>query len=684
MKRNYKLASAALLSLSLTLGSCTDYLDVDKFFRDRQSIEKTFSKKDDTDKWLANVYSKLVTHNETVCGKFNLPFNYADDWFWGDQNDGYVMFKMANYNEGWHQDGWAWNYQGIRDASMLIDNIDINQELTPDEILDYKAQARFLRACLYWNLLRRWGPIPLLPEHGLDYTDEYENLELPRNTYDECVDFITNELVAAAKILPLTRTNREIARITRGAALGLRAKVLLYAASPEFNGNEEMAMLTDNAGKKLINQTYEEEKWAKAAAAAKDVMELGQYKIYTAPFKTEDQGSLSYPATIAPPHNAVYSNLSFPSGYGFDSEGGWNDIDPYESYRALFNGDLIASANPELIFTHGRNQSGEGITSIVQHCMPYSVTGWGAYGVTQKQCDAYCMNDGKDVDGMHDYMNADYPDRNTKERAQGYVTREDQDAGRYKPLKEGVSLQYANREPRFYATIAYNGSTWEMTTSKLEEQRYNRIWWYRGETDGFNTENAFYLRTGIGVKKFINPRDSFREGGSIVPKADTSMRYAEILLIYAEALNELGGTYEISSWDDSKKHTIKRDKDAMKMAILPIRLRGGVPNYNNDTYNDKKLFRKALKRERQIELFAEGHRYYDLRRWKDAPREEATPIYGCNMNITVERRDLFYKPHVVSSLPTVFSDKTYFWPISHDELKKNKKLTQNPGWTYPY
>ena len=308
MKRKYRLVSIALLSLGLSFSSCSDYLNVDQYFKARLSLERTFKSKDYTEQWLANVYSKLAVYNETVCGKYNLPFNYSDDWFWGDHNNSYVMFKMGSYDETWHQEGWSLNYQAIRDASIMIDNVDINEELSRTQIKDYKAQARVLRAWYYWNLLRRWGPIPLIPVHGLDYTEEYDKLELPRISYDECVDFICSELALSVQELPLVRSDREIAQVTRGAALGLRAKVLLYAASPLFNGNEEMTDLKDNAGKRLISDTYDERKWALAAAAAKDVMELNQYKIYTAPFKAEDEGTPSYPATITPPYNEQYSN----------------------------------------------------------------------------------------------------------------------------------------------------------------------------------------------------------------------------------------------------------------------------------------------------------------------------------------------------------------------------------------
>ena len=157
---------------------------------------------------------------------------------------------------------------------------------------------------------------------------------------------------------------------------------------------------------------------------------------------------------------------------------------------------------------------------------------------------------------------------------------------------------------------------------------------------------------------------------------------AEILLIYAEALKELDGSYDIESWDGSVKYNISRNITEMKKGIRPIRCRAGLPDYDASVYADKDAFRNKLKRERMIELMGEGHRYYDLRRWKDAAVEESLVIYGCNTIMDSDHKDLFHTPVPVNSLPTNFSRKMYFWPIDHSELKRNKLLTQNPGWTY--
>ena len=673
MKKRYLLLFA-IIGSGLFLSSCTDYLNVDKYFTDRMNEQKMFENKDYTTRWLAGVYSHL-----TICkdmgSQSGCIFNFSDDMYFSDGS--YDVFKYGQYDEGWQQNTWKEAYIGIRDATTFLRYVDINKEMSYDEIQDNKAQARFLRAYYHWHLLRKYGPIPLLKEEA-DYIDSYDNLAFPRNTYDECATYIADELVLAAKDLPLERTTQNLSRPTRGAALGLRAKVLLYAASPIANprpeDTERFTDLVDDKGNCLISQVYNEEKWAKAAAAAKDVINLKRYELYVAPKKEKDAGR-EYPKTVIPPHDDEFSDKNWPDG--------WADIDPFESYRSIFNAEVEPYANPELIFSRVQNYGSGDVQNMVWQQVPLSIKGRGCQGITLKQCDAYYTDDGKDIPGMHDYMDPDYPDRNTQSRAAGFVDASNKDQ-LHRPLEDDVYLGYANREPRFYATVAYNGCTWDLASSEKEEDRFKRCWYYSDKPDGIQTANPqFWLRTGIGMKKYYNPQESYYGNKVEYRKVDPAMRYPEILLIYAEALNELtGNSYNIPSWDGEQTYTIRRDISEMKKGIRPVRIRAGLPDYKPEIYDDANLFRKSLKRERQIELFAEGHRYYDLRRWKDAPREEATPIYGCNMFLGSKMCDEFYRPTVVSSMPTVFVRKMYFWPISHSELKKNKRLTQNPGWTY--
>ncbi|ANU59120.1 RagB/SusD family nutrient uptake outer membrane protein [Bacteroides caecimuris] len=691
-----------ILSFAVGLTSlvgCSDYLDSDYLFDERMSIEDVFSNRDYTNRWLARGYFYLSNgYLQDVCSKRDYPFNFADDMYYGD--GGYDKWKSGQYDESGVNNSssgiWKNAYLGIRQVAIFLNNIDKNKEFTEEEITDFKGQAHFLRAYYYWLMLRAFGPVPIIPDEGVDYTKEYDELAYPRNSYDECVDYITSELLKAAGQLPLQRSVQEVLRPTRGAALALRAKILLYAASPLFNGKAPEVVssaLVNKDGKRLLPETYDESKWAKAAAAAKDVMDLNIYGIHVAYFNS-NAGDIAYPATIAPPHDDEFSDQSWPNG--------WKNIDPFQSYREMFDGSIIVSQNEELIFTRGDNQSRESVDIMVVHQLPRNgAGGYGSQGMTQKQCDAYYMNDGTNCPGMNDvYKEFDgYKGRyDSRPRAEGYVKEKELvDYPELGPLGVGVSKQYVRREPRFYASVGYNGSTWHLLNAlndnTHDEQKNIQVFYYRGGSNGY-ANSSYWLRTGIGIKKYVHPNDiSYTQKNSydvtrIEHKADPAIRYAEILLIYAEALNELTGSYEIPSWDGNKMHSVKRDIAEMKKGIRPVRIRAGLPDYDKvkgheTAYDNPDEFRTMLKRERQIEFFAEGHRYWDLRRWLDAPVEETVPVYGCNMLASKDMADQFHTPVMCTSLPTIFAEKMWLCPIAHTELKHNVNLVQNPGWTNP-
>ena len=691
MKKNLMILMLSALGVGSLTTSCTD-LSSDKYFDDRKTLTTVFTDKTQTQEWLAYAYSFLGGANQDVTSKGRTAHCFADDMYYGDRDSqygegesrgSYNALKLGNYGENWNQEAWYYCYKGIYQASVFIHNVDQNTEMTAEDRIDYKGQARFVRAYYYWLLLRRYGPVPIMPDEGVDYTKSYEEIATARSTYEEVAQYIATEMEQAAKEIQFTKRDPEnIVRPTKGAALATRALAYIYAASPLANGQlqngQHPAGVTDNIAKELTNKdgsqllstTYDESKWARAAAACKDVMDLGVYELYHAPYSTT--ASQGTPATVTPPADGNFSEKNWPDG--------WKNIDPYVSYRNLFDGELAPNDNPELIFTRAMNGETDDVNSsikaLVLHEMPIACGGWNTHGLTQKMVDAYYMNDGTDVPGKDSEMNGG----NGSERVQGWTTSDNE----YPYVKANVSMQYVNREPRFYASVAFNGSVWEALGHPTAEKRNQQIFYYRGSGNGYI--NAFsYLRTGVGVKKWYNPADYCENGHSydhICSKAETAIRYADILLMYAEALNELDGTYQVPSWDGSKTYTIGRDVAEMKKGIDPVRIRAGVPDFSDAVYSDKNALRTAIKRERMIELMGEGKRYYDLRRWMDAPVEESKQIYGLNVFMTVADRDKFMQVIPTYNLPSTFSDKLYFWPIAHDELKKNSKLSQNPGWTY--
>lgn len=683
------IAGVAAMCATAFLTSCSDYLDTDKYFKDQQSLEHIFNNKNNTLEWLALSYSRLQGDNIEIGHSDNNPTNFCDDMTFNEGNNGdrYRKFKLGEYGDGYSYDtyyknSWPWSYVAIRQASVFIHNAHANDELTQDEIDVLIGEAHFLRGYFYWLLIRKYGPVPIMPDEGADFSESYDNLSYPRNTFDECVDFICKDMIEAAKRLPDRRDNLNSARPTKGAALAVRAKVLTYAASPLYNGNTEMADFTDKTGRQLISQQYDERKWAVAAAAGKDFLDYndqaGVYKIHTVGIRKTAEDT-SYPTTIIPPKCEPYSSQNFPDG--------WADIDPFESYRSVFNGELSMAENEEVIFTRGQNnrtnnlipdgQEGSveiGVKDLVKHQLPNSLGGWNIHGVTQKQCDAYAMADGTPYD--REKVMAKYGPGNE------FTTINNKALHPYDHLPDnGIYMGYANREPRFYASVAYSGTIWPGASTTEDRYHNQQIFYYRGEQDGRVNSNERWVNTGIGVMKYVHPYDiNVGNDASIRDKADPALRYADLLLLYAEALNNLTTSYEIASWDGTQTYTISRDVNEMHRGVKPVRMRAGVPDYTDEVYADRDKFFNAIVHERQIEFFAENQRYFDLRRWKIAEEHEAEQIYGCNTLMDRRNALQFYNPVRVPKLQTSFSRRQYFWPVSWDELRRNKNLTQAPGW----
>lgn len=637
----------ALLAL-LSLVGCGSFLDVEQYVKDMQQYDTIFVKEKTTKEWLWEVYGSL---NSTPSLSQGALYFASDEAIYNDQEASCELYQNGQYsstNQIW-EDRYNAMYIGIRTASILIHNVHRCTEVSSAERDRMEGEARFLRAYFYFTLMRQYGPVPIIPDQGQDISLDYDQLALPRASIDELVEFMVADLERAARVLPLEYASTWIGRATQGAALALRAKVLLYCASHLFNGNTDLFNLKDDQGRSLIPQQRDEGKWARAAVAAKEVIDLGIYELYT----------VRATGTTVPLAPNV-STEKFPFGAG--------GIDPFESYAQLFNGETPLTLNHEFIFMR---QGGTADVNVFVHkSFPYSHKGVNNMAATLKQVNAYYMRDGQDKD----QASAQYPYFTS-----GFTGTDTNDPF----VPSDCHKMWINREPRFYASIAYNGCIWENGTADQKYQNF-RCNYYRAGQDGKQLARPYnFPPTGISIKKYYDPDDSWDEGGRITHKPHPEIRYADVLLWYAEAINELpeGQVYNYNHVLTDEPISVKRDATEMKKAFQQVRFRAGLPDLTDADYNSPDTFRDKLKRERQIEFFMEGSRYFDLRRWKDAVIEENEAIMGMNVDLkgSGTQKARFYES-TPTQINKVFMAKMYLWPFSDDELKRNVKLTQNPGW----
>ena len=599
MKHNILKIIILVFCLTAMFTSCSKYLD--QVPNDRITMDEVFQKESLSEQFLANVYSYILDEGDPIHNDPFIGCSDEVDFTWsGNSNYQVNVGNMSRASIPF--EFWGNYYNGIRSATYFMQHIDENDEirrLHGQQLIDqYKAEARFLRAYFYFSLMRQYGPVMLLGDKVLPPDASATDFQLARSPYDSCVDYVAKELDTVAKILPLvpmkdgSESDAEYGRATRGMALAVKARLLLYAASPQYNGNTDgiLAGFKTASGTPLISNKKDPSKWQKAAAAAKAVIDLGIYKLY-----------------------------KDPSG------------DVMKSLQGVFS----QAWNSEQIFVRKSN----GLVTWDVHCEPRQAGGWSGVGPTQEMVDAYFMADGK------------LPAESASYNATGFT---DVD-GRQ------VLNMYRNREPRFYRDITYNNAMWKGGTMKDSAA----VTFYVDGPNGKNGHPTDWTKTGYLCRKNVASQTNVGSGGNGAQQNRplALFRLAEIYLDYAEALNE---------YDPGNPDILKY--------INMIRERAGVPGYGAGVNAlpvpaNQVEMRKKIWAERRVELAYEGHRFFDIRRWKIAPQVMGT-MHGMDISKT---GDAFYK--VVPTLTAhLFLPAYYWWPISQYELDRDKALIQNPGW----
>lgn len=472
-------------------------------------------------------------------------------------------------------DNWARSYATIRAATIFINNIDNVplKELLPNGELAraaYRSEARFLRAWTYFELLIRYGGVPITMDSVYDITD---NVSLPRQSFANTTNYIVSEL---DDIKDSLRTEEEVnstnyGRITQGAAMALKAKVLLYAASPLFNGGN-----IDPSNALTGYSSYDINRWVLAAEAAKDVMDLGTY------------GLVSNYAN-------VFTTQAEPIG-----------------------------TNNEIIFWR---QNGAN-TSVEQTNGPIGYTSAGGSGrtsPTENFVDAFPTVGGLAITDS----SAGYDQNNP----------------------------YQNRDPRLKASIFYDGTLWLNRAVQTFDGGLDKP----GGTVQ-QTKTGYYMRKFMGAFETVSGSPVY----SNTYHDWIYLRYAGILLDYAEAQNE----YQGPSADVYNVLFMLRQRAGIKP--------GSDMSYGLNLNMNQEEMREAIRNERRIEMSFEEQRYWDIRRWKIAEDAYSQPLYGLDIQQTGQG-ELFYNKTIVLQ-PVFIAPKMYLYPIPYSEVIKNSNMIQNPGW----
>lgn len=667
MKYLKRIGIVLSLAIYCCLSSC-NYLNVDDYFTDTLGYDSIFQKKYNLRQYLWGT-AALFPDEGSLWGSSYTPGVVGSDETliqWTEQEFSGLAFTLGHItpdNLG-SMNIWPAMYKIIRKSNMILSRIKECGDLTASEEREIVGYAHFMRGYAYCHILQNFGPIVIVGDEPMETNETPEYYNKFRSTFDESVDYICNELEIAAKYMPLNVTNTQFGRPTKGAAYGLIARLRLQQASPMFNGGSA-AKTTFGTWKRsvdnvyYVSQTPDERKWAVAAHAAKRVIDMGLYDLYTV---KSDKNTPVLPGNTSDPN---YNKLDYPKGA--------LGIDPYKSYKEMFSGEALAQKNMEYVW--GRFSGG--VQSYIKHSYPVgNLGGWNGMGIPQKFVDAYYMADGRDISSP----SAEYP-----YSEDGYTTAHKTFSG-YE-LRSGTFNMYNNREARFYACIGFSGCLWPCNSTNDATKKNAMVYYWKGATgngaagkDMTDSNVTNYTLTGYVTKKFIHQDDAMAGAeGTVLQKSFGIIRYAEILLSYVEALNNLTTSHTIT-FEDESTGTYSRNEDEMAKYFNMVRYRAGLPGLTAEELQTQSALFDVIVRERMIEFLQENRRYFDVRRWGIYLDVDKEPVVGMNMDGYKEE---FFSRTIVNHLNVrsrVTDKKMVFLPISRSETRKVPLLDQNPGY----
>lgn len=532
---------------------------------------------------------------------------------------------------GWVPPSYAWQnmFNGIRACNLTLEQLRTPQ-IDTAFANRLKGEAHFLRAYFYQNLLRYYGGVPLITKsYELD-----EDYAAPRNTYEECVTYITADCDSAMWLI--NKKQMPKGRATTLAALLLKSRVLLYAASDLHYipvANSKFTELASYSKPELVGYTGGDRaaRWRAAKDAAKLAMDAGSgYKL-----------SLTAPVSAAE-GKSNYTSIAM-SGYS-KAPG------------------VDAAAALEMIWGRYYNlnvNTGEGV-SIGLYNGPNGYHNWAGNTPIGLFVD--------DFEVVNNTMATPFNWSDPTHKANPYT----------------------NRDPRFYATILYDGADWKPRNlvsgnvdpaNQIQTGRYdliqgaNKIIFNGLDTRSSTIEDWNGSRTGYYVRKFTDPDPAIAEANTRQLIPWPFMRYTEAVFNYIEACIELGEDAEARNW------------------LNKIRFRAGMPAI--PATETGQVLKERYRKEKRIEMSFEEHRYHDARRWMIAPETLGRKITfinilgtfkpGQQMNSPYRHNESIYN---YTYTPVVdeahenrrWVNKMYYAPIARDEMNKNTALTQNPGY----